>query len=265
MNNTFSFSRLGLLIKKQWFDNSRLYILSALALIGLLTLIFTIWWLANRYDYRFSEASTNIIFLIVLFVSGLVFASTTFGMLGDKAKGIYWLNVPATALEKLVCGFFYSCFVFMILYITSFWLIKHITFFLIELNPKNELIRTTHNDIFERVVKPNLLYTFFALQALFMLGSVYFEKFSFIKTILIILFISFLFVMFCMFLGNNLLPPNFGVKGFSEFRVYDDNYQGTKIYHLASWIGDLIESLAKFIWVPVFLTVAYFRLKEKEI
>ncbi len=265
MDNIFSFSRLGLLIKKQWYDNSRLYILSALALIGLLILIFTIWWLVNKYDYRFTEASTNIIFLIVLFVSGLVFASTTFAMLGDKAKGIYWLGVPATTLEKLVCGFFYSCVVFIALYIASFWLIKHITFLLIELNPQNELIRTSENDIFERVVTPNLLYTFFALQALFMLGSVYFEKFSFIKTVLIILFIGFLFIMFTMLLGHNLLPRNFGARGFSEFRVYDDNYEGSRIYRLAGWIGDLIESLAKFIWVPVFLTVAYFRLKEKEI
>lgn len=265
MNNTFSLPRLGLLIKKQWFDNSRLYMLSALALTGLLALIFTIWWLVNRYDYRFTEASTNIIFFIVLFVSGLVFASTTFAMLGDKAKGIYWLGVPATTLEKLVCGFFYSCIVFIVLYMASFWLIKHIVFFLIELNPKNELIRVNPDDIFERVVAPNFLYTFFALQALFTVGSVYFEKFSFIKTILTILFIGFLFVMFCIFLGNNLLPRNFGIKGFSEFRVYHNNYEGSRIYHLADWIGDLIASLVKFIWVPVFFIAAYFRLKEKEI
>jgi hypothetical protein len=265
MDNTFSFSRLGLLIKKQWYDNSRLYILSALALIGLLILIFTIWWLANKYDYQFTEASTHIIFLIVLFVSGLVFASTTYATLGDKAKGIYWLSVPATSLEKLLCGFFYSCIVFMVLYLTSFWLIKHITFFLIELNPQNKLIRVDSNDIFEKVVIPNFLYAFFALQALFLLGSVYFEKFAFIKTILVILFIGFLFIMFVMFLGNNLLPRNFGTRGFSEFRVYDGNDEGPRIYHLAGWIGNLIESLVKLIWVPVFLTVAYFRLKEKEI
>ena len=265
MDNIFSFSRLGLLIKKQWSDNSRLYILSALALIGLLILIFTIWWLANRYDYRFTETSTHIIFLIVLFVSGLVFASTTFATLGDKAKGIYWVSVPATAMEKLLCGFFYSCIVFMTLYLTGFWLIKHITFFLIELNPQNKLIRADPNDISERVIIPNFLYAFLALQALFILGSVYFEKFAFIKTILVILFIGFIFVMFTIFLGHNLLPRNFGAKGFSEFRVYDDNYEGARIYRLASWIGELIESLVRFIWIPVFLTAAYFRLKEKEI
>jgi hypothetical protein len=264
MQNTFSFSRLWLLIKKQWFDNSRLYALSASALIGILTIIFTIWWLANKFDYHFEEITTNVIFFVMLFVTGLIFSSTTFSTLGDKAKGLYWLSVPATAIEKLVCGIFYSCLVFLAIYFTSFWLIKHIFFFIIELDPRNTIRRIDPNDVFEREVTPILFYIFFALQALFILGSVYFERFAFIKTLLVAVFIAFLFVMFTMFLGHNLLPNNLSVKGFSDFRVYGDN-EPPKLYRLPGWIDDVLVPIAKFIWVPVFLTATYFRLKEKEI
>lgn len=263
MQNTFSFSRLWLLIKKQWFDNNKLYSLSALALTGILVIIFTIWWLANKYDYRFHERGTNIIFLIVLFASGLIFSSTTFGMLGDKAKGTYWLSVPATTLEKLACGFFYAFIVFPVFYFAAFWLVKHSTFLLIQLNPKNELAYTDPNDVFGKVVMPSLLYTFFSLQALFMLGSVYFERFSFIKTVLTGVLIAFVFVMFVQVLSNNLLPEHFGFRGFTEFRVYEDNKP--KIYSIPAWISKVIMPLAKYIWVPVLLTATYFRLKEKEI
>lgn len=264
MNNTFSFARLWLLIKKQWFDNSRLLILSALALVGLLVIIFTIWWLANKFDRYFTEEPTNIIFFVVLFVSGLIFSSTTFSVLGDKAKGLYWLSVPATPLEKLACGVFYSCVVFLLVYLGSFWLIKHITFFLIELEPRNTLSRVNPNDVFEREVTPILFYIFFAIQALFILGSVYFERFAFIKTLLVAVFIAFLFVLFTMFLGHNLLPGNLGVKGFTDFRVYGDN-EPPKLYRLPGWIDDVLVPIIKFIWVPVLLTATYFRLKEKEI
>lgn len=264
MQNSFSFTRLWLLIKKQWFDNAKLYSLSAFALTGILIIIFTIWWLSNKADYRFHEGGTYGIFLVVLFVSGLIFSSTTFNALSDKAKGTYWLSVPATPLEKLTSVFFYSFIVFPVFYFVSFWLVKQASFLLIQLNPKNELVYITPDDIFRKEVMPGLLYTFFSLQALFMLGSVYFERFAFIKTILVTVIIAFVFVMFVQLLAHNLLPEHFGFKGSTEFRVYE-NDEGPKIYSLPVWIGKVIEPLAKFIWVPVLLTATYFRLKEKEI
>ena len=263
MQNTFSFSRIWLLIKKQWFDNAKLYLLSASALVGLLTIIFTIWWLANKDSYRFNEDGTYAIFLIMLFVSGLIFSSTIFSILGDKAKGIYWLSIPATPGEKLATGFFYSFIVFPVIYLVSFWLVKHLTFFLISLDSRNEIIKTDASNIFVKVVLMNFFIAFFALQALFMLGSVYFERFAFIKTILVIFFIGFLFVMFTQFISNNLFPDHFGLNG-NTFRIYE-NDQATKVYKIPGWFESILLPLAKFIWVPVLLTATYFRLKEKEI
>lgn len=264
MHNSFSLSRLWLLIKKQWFDNAKLYSLSVLALLGLLIIIFIFWSLVDSNNHYYREESTNAIFFIMLFAAGLIFASTTFATLGDKAKGIYWLGVPATALEKLACGVFYSMFIFLLVYIAGFWVVKHITFFIIELNPKNVITRAAAGDIFEKEVAPVIFYTFIALQSLFILGSVYFERFAFIKTVLVILFIAFLFTLFVQLLAHKLLPDSFGMENFTTIKIYENN-EPAKIYKLSHWFEDILTPLVKFIWAPVFITATYFRLKEKEI
>lgn len=257
MNNSFSFSRLGLLIKKQWFDNAKLYTLSVLALIGLLSIIFIFWAIANgdRYD----EEDTYVIFLILLFGAGLIFASTTFSALGDKAKGTYWLSIPATHLEKLVCGIFYSLIVFLAVYLLSFFIIQQITFAVIRLDTGNHIRYMTN------LKQPAVIYCyiFVALQSLFILGSVYFERFAFIKTILAVLFIIFLFMLAGIFFAKNLLPHNSSMQGLTSFAIYGDNEM--KIYRLAPWIEDAVIAFMKFIWAPVFWVATYFRLKEKEI
>ncbi|MEO6915407.1 MAG: hypothetical protein ABI151_06855, partial [Chitinophagaceae bacterium] len=99
MSNTFSFSRLGKLIVKQFFENAKLYLFSALALLGLLSLIF-VFWMSASFP-RYGERDTYIIYLVGLIISGTIFASMSFNMLGAKDKGIYWMSIPATHFEKL--------------------------------------------------------------------------------------------------------------------------------------------------------------------
>ncbi|MFT4019270.1 MAG: hypothetical protein QM668_20065 [Agriterribacter sp.] len=260
MQNSFSFSRLWLLIKKQWFDNAKLYTLSLLAMAGLLTIILTFWASVNG-NGRFDEEDTYGIFITLFFASGLIFASITFSALSDKAKGIYWLSIPATPLEKLLCGFFYSFIVFTAVYVAIFFIIQKIIFFFILLDPGNAVRYVSTKNLKEAI--PIILYFFIALQALFMLGSVYFERFAFIKTLLAIFTIGLIFVFFAQFLSNTVFPAHMGVNDFSSFKVYDGNE--AKVYKLPSWIRQVAVPAMKYIWCPVLLTAAYFRIKEKEI
>lgn len=264
MQNSFSLSRLGLLLKKQWYDHTRLYLLSIMAMLGLFVLSFVLWVMAHDRGDQFSESPTDAIYFCFLFLFGTIFASHTFSILGDKAKATYWLTVPATHLEKLLCGLFYTCIVFPVVYFISFWLIKNATFFLIELNPKNTIAKVNPADGFEREVRPVLYYIFFSLQALFILGSVYFEKFAFIKTILVGVVLFFIYAMiflviFRWFFGGY----NMSMRGATGFEMYGS--EETKIYRLSPWVNTGIEALLKYIWAPVLLVAAYFRLKEKEL
>ena len=122
MRSSFSFSRLLQLIRKQGIENGRLYLLSSLALVGLLALVFAFWISTTSPDYH--EEIMYVIFLFGLFIAGSIFASMTFNMLGNKDQGVYWLGFPASHLEKLICSIFYTTIVFSMVYVASFFLVK---------------------------------------------------------------------------------------------------------------------------------------------
>lgn len=258
MNNSFSFRRLGLLIRKQWYDNSRLYILSVLALFGLMAFVLLMWGLVDGGN-RDEEDSYNI-FIVGLFIVGLIFSGLTFSQLGDKAKAIHWLSVPATHFEKLLTGIFYSTILFTLVYAAIFLILQPLTFWLIELQGYKVIPQAEWSGgIFFA------LYAYFACQALFVLGSVYFARHAIVKTLLFSLIAFSLFLLYVSFLQTTL-SADFEHLRFRGFGVVEDaRGQPVKVYALSKFVGSFIENFLKYAFVPVFFVATYFRLKEKEI
>lgn len=261
MTNSFSFSRLWLLIKKQWFDNTRFYLLSVLALFGLMVLVFIFYFIASQPV--FSEESTMIIFFVGLYITGFVFASGIFSALGDRPKGIYWMTVPATHLEKLMCGIFYGTVVFTVVYILCFVVVQQLTFSLVRTRPDFRIIPLGHWDQPLRFAA----YFFFPLQALYLMGSVYFERYSFVKTTLMGLAVLLLFLTHLYFNHKIFLPEYASIFSPTSFMINSaaSGDRTDRIYELSPWINDAVTFLMKYMWLPVFWVVTYFRLKEKEI
>lgn len=266
MSSTFSFSRLGKLITKQLFENSRLYIFSVLALFALLAIIFTFWISASGPNFR--EEETYIIFLFGLFIAGSVFASISFNMLGSKDKGIYWLGVPATHLEKLICTIFYTTIVFTIAYCLCFYIVKMLAIaFLSEYMKKlpgstyTELTDFKHG--FGSVIK-FFIYGYFAVQSLYLLGSVYFSRYSFIITTVASAFIIFVFVYYLSRIHDNMLGP-VGWDLISAKKWDAGVKDGYFLYSISPTVANIFKYLVQFAWAPLFWIVTWFRLKEKEI
>src|SRR5690606_23036967 len=142
-------------------------------------------------------------------------------------------------------GIFHSLIALPAVYLLSFFIIQQITFAVIRLDPPN-VIHPIGN-----LKEPAMIFSliFLALQSRVILGSVYFERFAFIKTILATLFIIFLFMLAGIFFAKNLLPHNVNMRGLTSFAIYGDNEM--KIYRLAPWIEDAVISFTKFIWAPV--------------
>ena len=261
MSPTFSFSRLGKLIAKQFYENSRLYLISTLALLGLLSLAFTFWITVAGPNYQ--EEETYFIFLFGLFLAGAIFASTSFNMLGRKDKGIYWLGIPATHLEKLVCTILFSVVLFFIVYCLCFYLVKSIA--LTYLDSRVGAIYTEmngSNDGFGSVFK-YFLYAYFAVQSLYLLGSVYFSRYSFIVTTVVGALVMFLFVYYITQIDRFMEPDSwelFTVKR-ADANVQDSYF----LYSVSPTVVDIIKYAVQFLWVPVFWVATWYRLKEKEI
>lgn len=266
MFSSFSLSRLGKLITKQFFENARLYTYSVLALAGLLALAFMFWIITGKPDFH--EEATYVIFLIGLFIAGSAFASMALSMLGSKDKGMYWLGVPATHLEKLICTIFYTTIVFTAVYCLCFFLIKWIAVMAVKaLVKENPLLSYVGMNDFSRgfgEAIPYFIYTFFAVQALYLLGSVYFSRYTFVVTTVIgsVIILAF---------GYYLTRIHDGMLGRVNWNIisvikYDTGIKnGYLLYSLSPFVSGIVKYAAQFAWAPLFWIITWFRLKEKEI
>jgi hypothetical protein len=261
MQASFSFTRLGLLIKKQWADHSRLYALAVAAIVGLMAIAFFLWTLP---DGNREVMGTYIILLVTLFLGGSIFASMMFADLSQRTTGIYWLSVPATHAEKMVCAILYSQVFFNAVVLIIFFILQPIALSLVKMNPHIQFHSGLARDEFRSVVI-NIAVGYCAMQALFLLGSVYFQRFSFIKTVVATLLVAFVFFHFLRYVIWPIIPHNLNMhKGLTDFEVQDD--KGFRaMYSLPQWVGTSLKYAFQYIWVPVFWAATYFRLKEKEL
>jgi hypothetical protein len=267
ITTNFSLSRLLQLIRKQWVENSRLYFFSALALLGMLGLIMFFWFLSDGKHY--SEDSLFVIFVFTLYVSGAVFASLSFSMLGNKERGTYWLAFPASHLEKLLCMIFYNVVFFTAVFCLCFFLVKSVAVnyvsSLVAQYPGEYSFRRSSWDKDNSFlgILPWFIYGFFAIQSFYMMGSVYFPRYSFIITTVVGSALIFVFVYFSAELIGNTLE-SYSWNG-DHLRKYDEGLASYKRYELSPAAANMLSVGLKYIWAPVFWTIAWFKLKEKQI
>jgi hypothetical protein len=246
-----------------------MYFFSIIALIALEALVLTFFVLTARPDFQ--EDAIYIIFLCGLFITGAIFASMSFSMLGDKAKGSYWLSFPASHLEKLIVVILYNTVFFTVVYFASFFLLKAAADAyiqsLITVNPIRFSYRLlTADDGFWQLYNV-AIYAFFAVQAFYILGAVYFSRYAFIITtvigaVLIFGFFYYLFELDKVFFSGGFQWRGTEVVQFADGRANDSK---TKIFELPEVFRNGLIYFMRFSWTPVFWLVTWYRLKEKQL
>ncbi|HWB28306.1 MAG TPA: hypothetical protein VG738_22695 [Chitinophagaceae bacterium] len=293
MNQVLDFRRLFMLIARHWFENRKAYGLFFLAIAVFLCGWF-IFFLLIGNPHLFDQGSQMIIYFVGLFASGCLSAAFLFRDFSNKAKKITYQLLPAATLEKLVCVLFYGVLIFFVAYtfiffVTDFFAVKMANSATSGLMNSNSLsavewrqrfgITTTLYpaktvNIFSPGVDSFIFYpgdtaelfsAFFPIQSAFILGSVYFTKNSFFKTIvaLLVMFMIFFIVMGKMF--TPMFPAS--SQTFNSFTIVKTfNGAGDEtIYSLPFWIGNIADFLVKFVITPVLWVATYYRLKENEI
>ena len=275
MNQFFSFKRFTLLVLKHWADNKKRYGLSVLAFIGLLITWFVFTMLTGFDSIPMGKDVQLITFYFALFAMGTFYASQYFNDLGSRSKGINFLLVPASAFEKLLCSLLYTVFLFFVVYTATFYVVDVIMVAIAKSIPYESVggEKPAVFNVFDIVIIPfnndttlNFLLFFFSVQAAFLLGSVYFEKYSFIKTIICCFVAG--FILFClMFFFNEQLLPGVGdyPRGFfTSYRVRVDG-MADRLVQLPDWIGQVLRFLVMYAIAPFLWLVTYYRLKEKQV
>lgn len=282
MNQVFSFTRWWMLVNRHWIENRKRYLLALLAIAGLLVAWFGFVIAMNRQGgllllFQFAA------YFVGLFFIGCLYASTMFAELSSKPEGINYLAVPASHLEKLCCAVFFGVFLFFVAYTLIFYIVdipmvnlslrlvaRHPSAFSDLGDPQDSIsifnIITGAGGPIRDLEGIVFLVWYFAIQSAFILGSVYFTKYSFLKTVVAILLFLLLFVFFIERGIHRQLPEGWHL---TEFFLRWSQLSSTKgemqMVRLPGWIEQMV-MLALPFGIPIlFWVVTYFRLKEKEV
>jgi len=258
MNTTFSFNRLGLLIKRYFIENRQ----RELSFWGIAIVVFMI-----------MHQSTSV--EIFFYISGFIFAARMFKIFTYTPGGMHYLLIPATHLEKLVTNILLSTIYFFIMLIlvysvgtilgttlgnTILGTTNPISFDLLQMDTISEVwgnnVKSMGNivDIHNGIL--SIFLNFALLQSVFLLGSAYFKRNAIGKTFLTIITLSIVIGII------EILFFKLTFKSFSLTRqnmslsISGDNF--------FSGIDQVI-TIVKYSLIPFFWLVTYFRLTEKQV
>jgi hypothetical protein len=281
MNQTFSFPRWGLLVKKHWAENYKRYLLSLLAMGGLLIAWYSFILIMDTKDpigifFQYSA------YFVGLYFIGCLYASMLFSELSSKTAGINYLSLPASQLEKLLCAILFGVFFFFIAYTLLFYLIDipmvQFSNRLIRLHPRvwpgtdQYVPALAVYNIFTPKAPPIigeseyhfLLLGFFAVQSCFLLGSLYFPRYSFIKTIVAVLLLVLILTVFLNKVVFHTTPDGWQ-NNILTWDQYNEHWTHLGSVRLPLWLNRTVILLLQYSLPPVFWTITWFRLKEKEL
>ncbi|WP_316797074.1 hypothetical protein [Pedobacter agri] len=271
MNNTFNINRFGLLLKRQWLDFGKVYLISLLVVVGALVGFYFYYipspFKENNFDYdgNLDMRFRYPIYLILGFLFISIVASSYFSLLGQKSRAILELMTPASTFEKFLSGVFYTTLVSFASYIILFYLIdlsfvKYLNMHLGEFkNTSKASSALTVDGFFDQILSDKkyreycvMFFGFpFLITSIFLLGSAYFKNFHYIKTALITMVFSG-FCVYVVFKASELLTKN----------MYRANYSGSEDSKNDILLGLLA---ATAILTLIFWLITYVRLKEKEV
>ncbi|WP_412466951.1 hypothetical protein [Pedobacter sp. KLB.chiD] len=270
MNNTFNMNRFGLLLKRQWLEFGKIYLMSLVVLAGILIAFYFFNTPdINRSFYKWDDhGHVQLGFRLPVFIAiGFLFltiqASAYFSAFGQKPKAIMELMTPASVTEKFSCAILFSTILSLISYLLIFYVIDAIF-----LNYFNELWQhskaTNYNTgkltvvsfstLFDDLTSEKEFKYLFALpfffSGIFLLGSIYFNRFHYIKTALSVTALFSFIIFFTIKFGNWITA--------GKSRIYTvDHVEKDFVFAIFFWSS---VALSLIIWL-----ITYVRLKEKEV
>lgn len=249
-SDTFCLSRFRHLAVKDLLDNKKKYLLSAATLICVPAII-TISNLFLNQHYTFYDEV--VVFTMILFVCGSIWASVSFSDLGKASGCIEMMMTPASMLEKYILRWIIAIPLFLFFFVISALVADWLR---VELIPDStpghfvDVFLYKENHYRLSASKYNFFHLcivsmFFLVQSLFFLGSTLWKKLSAVKTFLALL------ILYAIYFGSGVLI----MKIFMPTGTYS--------------VHNFTDSAIVFVIIPLFVLfiyyIAYVRFKESEI
>ena len=265
MNNTFDFNRFSLLVKRQWIENKKLFLMASFGIVGIIIVIDS---LLMRWEYGYIDTIPRFsIFLLSFYFGGSVFTNYVLKDLSDKNSSTSFLLVPASHFEKFLTGTFYAFIIFPTVFLTLFYVVDY-GFVNIGNNIKDGLkVPSVKNIQLHTYIINNkniremlgeIVGFWLVIQAFILMGAAQFEGRSYIKTAFMGFALLFL-IGFVIYVSNKFLlsdiTEQFQNKGYSRELV-----KPTK-----DMIGGILGICLIYVLPPILLVTAYLKLKEKQV
>lgn len=160
-----------MLFKKHTIEHSKIYGLSIAVLFGVTLLVLLFFSMTNKW--HLSEQMQLVVFVFTISGFGSIFGSMMFADMGDRSKVIPALMLPSSHFEKFLVGLLYSYFIFLIVFVASFYLADYIVFNL----SNHDFEEDKMINVFQTTGKrPVLSFLFFTLFHAFVFWGQYFLK-----------------------------------------------------------------------------------------
>lgn len=263
MNNFFNYHRFVLLVKRQWIENRKLFLMALIILLGLGIFFYS---LNTNWEHGtlINLGGRTAIFYFSFFLAGSLFTNYILRDLADKNSSTSFLLVPASHFEKQLSALLYIFVVFPITFLIIFLIVDY-SFVLIgngimnDLKNKNGL---TVNEMLLAYLKTNeakldiMIPVWFCVQVFMMLGSITFIGWSYIKTGFAGFVIVFVIVLLIGLMQKLLLDDLSNKLGETH------NFQ---IIPTRDMLYNYVMFGLRYALTPLLLVIAYFKLKEKQI
>ncbi|MBP1676918.1 MAG: hypothetical protein H6Q20_1477 [Bacteroidetes bacterium] len=240
MNTKFSINRLGLLLQRFFIENAQREL--------------TFWAISTVVFMFLHETSMEALYI---FIAGFIFAARSFRAFTYTPTGMHYLLLPATHFEKLLTAIILSTFYFLAAILVTYAIGNPIGTYL------GNLILGYDNTVYYGLFNLgttetlNMLVGFITVQAIFILGSVYFKRNAVGKTILVLIALMFVAVLAEVLFVKII----FGTTNFEFHNVNFDLSDSETLFPGVKYFGEVLKySTAPFLWI-----VSYFRLTEKQV
>jgi hypothetical protein len=258
MSQFFSFSRFGQLFSKHTTEHGGGYLLATGVLLGGLGLV--LGFLAYMTTGPITPDMQAVIFVMGLLAAGSFFSSTVFGLFGDKKQATAALMLPASHWEKYLVGWLYALPIFLTVYVGCYFVIDSLVLQLDgSAGPLVKMVQLFSNE--SKLYMSLVAYA--AVNAVFLWGSIFFEKQHFVRTAFGVLLAAAVVVFLNFRAMQALVGRELGtVMPFSSMSLHE----GKEWYAInlepvqSAWFGLVPLGIMLLAWAA-----AYRRVAEKQI
>ena len=267
MNDIFEFKRFGLLFKKTILERYVQFTgLTGLAFAATLIIYSAVLFFTDGMARNLAQ---NLSFVYGIIGGGCFLAAVVFGYFSTNASGAAYLTLPVSAFEKWCCGILIIGVIFPTLFL-AFYRVIDTCFIMVYhngLNKNDPRYKDMYNAVQVYAFNNNFAKESIMIYANFvsamMLGSLYFNKASAIKTALVYCCVLGLLYILNLTVAKMLFHNVDGAFPFSGVFIKVGNDVG--LLGLPDAIANLVQLAIQFIIPGILFLTVFIRLREKEI